>query len=193
MRFGPDRSRVRSSGLQRPPTPPGPRPWTVFARLYLRPNDELEMRRRWGRGRGRGLKRDEGGGGERWCVCAWEGGIQKEWACSCSNHRLIRSSFSLILLVFCVCVCVCVRSHLVFLCLRSAGWCANAEEALTPISVAERPLGERPSPETGGTLLSACQSYFPDRSHTYFILASFTVPYWFLKHRVAPRMKGPLL
>lgn len=41
--------------------------------------------------------------------------------------------------------------------------------------------------------LSACQSYFPDSFHTYFILACFTAPYWFLKHHVGVRMKGPLL
>lgn len=57
---------------------------------------------------------------------------------------------------------------------------ANAERALTPVSLCERPLGEHPSPETGGMLLSAYQSYFPDRSRTYFILPCFTVPYWFL-------------
>lgn len=56
-------------------------------------------------------------------------------------------------------------------------WRANVEEALTPISVDERPLGERLSPETGGMLLSACQSYFPDSLDTYFILAGFTASY----------------
>lgn len=57
---------------------------------------------------------------------------------------------------------------------------ANAERVLTPVSLCKRPLGEHPSPETGGMLLSACQSYFPDRLRTYFILPCFTVPHWFL-------------
>lgn len=69
---------------------------------------------------------------------------------------------------------------------------ANAERGLTPVSLCKRPLGEYPSPETGGMLLSACQSYFPDRSRTYSFCPVSQSHIDFLERHMGVRMKGSL-